>query len=614
MSFLYGATIAVNLLALVLSIWLGLYLVSRSPKYIIAWLTAGALWFAAAMFLNTLLAINPAPIILLKPTWLRFIFPFWPLGSSAGNNSVWVQGWSVAPALALWHHVSVLLLPGRTTTWGWMRIFTGYFLAVIAVIVQINAPIFFNAERSSPLYLNGLQAGPWFPIFTVALIILTWACILNLAIAARRAPSRMARKQLKVLAWATLAGGLAGFVSIPGSYFKAAIPILVISLLEALMVALIGWGVARYSALTEGRTIQKDFLYSLSLLGFVLLIYIPISWILIDTYKAPMVILAVFPALAVVTHSSMTAIDRLRDRIVYTQDTHQLRIQLRKLSRQVGVTAPLETLLEPSLETLCNSVEASYGLIIVFEDHASRKLISWQLDDDIPELDLKKLAADDVVNLPLNRFPPPLEKASLLVPLYGEIEQLGALVLGEPENGLQYAPEDIGPILEFTDEIGETIQGSHRNAEYLAEIAELVQAQAVPHTRIIPPLSPECLELALRNVYDYAYLADSPLAELMLVQTRLPDGQVTHIERGKAVHAILQEALNKLRPGEAQSPNPPSREWYPFLILQEAYIEETSNRDIMQKLYISEGTFNRTRRTAIRSLARAIGELEASIS
>jgi hypothetical protein len=49
------------------------------------------------------------------------------------------------------------------------------------------------------------------------------------------------------------------------------------------------------------------------------------------------------------------------------------------------------------------------------------------------------------------------------------------------------------------------------------------------------------------------------------------------------------------------------------MILQEAYLEETSNRDIMQKLYISEGTFNRTRRTAIRALARAIGEMEAAI-
>jgi hypothetical protein len=612
LTFLFAATIVISLLGLVLAIWLGLYLVSRSPRYIIAWLTALALWLTAAMFLNTILAINPPPIIVLEPFWLRYIFPFWPLEASAGTNNIWLQGWSVAPALALWHHVTVLLLPGRTTIWRWVRIFLGYLLAVLAVIVQTNSPELFNGEPGNLLYLHSLQAGPWFPIFTVALVILTWACILNLAVAAYRAPSRIARKQLRVLAWATLVGGLAGFVSIPGSYFNVPIPVLFISLLEAIMVALIGWGVARYSALMEGRTIQKDFLYSLSLLGFVLLIYIPISWILIDTYNAPVVILAVFPALAVITHSSMTAIDRLRDRIVYAHDTQQLRIQLRKLSRQVGVAAPLETLLEPSLETICNSVEATYGLIIVFEDQISRKLISWRLEDDLPDLELKKLAADDAINLPPRFLPPPLDKASLLVPLYGEVEQLGALVLGEPENGLQYAPEDIEPILEFTDQIEETIQIARKNLYYLEEISELVRAQNLHQARAIPPVSAENLELDLRNLYDYAYLADSPLAELNLVQNRLPDEQVTHIERGKAVHAILLEAIEKLRPSSGMPSNPPAREWYPYLILQEAYIEETSNRDIMQKLYISEGTFNRTRRTAVRSLARAIGELEAS--
>jgi hypothetical protein len=68
------------------------------------------------------------------------------------------------------------------------------------------------------------------------------------------------------------------------------------------------------------------------------------------------------------------------------------------------------------------------------------------------------------------------------------------------------------------------------------------------------------------------------------------------------------------RPGAAQPSNPPPREWYPYLILREAYIEATSNRDIMLKLYISEGTFNRTRRAAVRALARAIGEMESLLN
>ena len=61
LSFLYGATIAVNLLALVLAIWLGLFLVSRSPKYLVAWLTALTLWFMAAMFLGVIAGDQPTP-------------------------------------------------------------------------------------------------------------------------------------------------------------------------------------------------------------------------------------------------------------------------------------------------------------------------------------------------------------------------------------------------------------------------------------------------------------------------------------------------------------------------------------------------------------------------
>jgi hypothetical protein len=40
-------------------------------------------------------------------------------------------------------------------------------------------------------------------------------------------------------------------------------------------------------------------------------------------------------------------------------------------------------------------------------------------------------------------------------------------------------------------------------------------------------------------------------------------------------------------------------------------MEDRLNREIMSQLYISEGTFNRTRRAAIRSVARLLGEMEA---
>jgi len=122
------------------------------------------------------------------------------------------------------------------------------------------------------------------------------------------------------------------------------------------------------------------------------------------------------------------------------------------------------------------------------------------------------------------------------------------------------------------------------------------------------------VEAVLRNLFDYTYLADSALANLHLVQALLPPGQITYLDRGKAVHTIVLDALDKLRPGPAEPRDPPPREWYPYLILRSAYLEETPNRDIMLRLYISEGTFNRTRRGAIRSLARTLREMEAAIA
>jgi len=48
--------------------------------------------------------------------------------------------------------------------------------------------------------------------------------------------------------------------------------------------------------------------------------------------------------------------------------------------------------------------------------------------------------------------------------------------------------------------------------------------------------------------------------------------------------------------------------WYNHVVLYDVYVEGVQNREIMARLYISEGTFNRTRRNAIRGLARLLIE------
>jgi hypothetical protein len=118
------------------------------------------------------------------------------------------------------------------------------------------------------------------------------------------------------------------------------------------------------------------------------------------------------------------------------------------------------------------------------------------------------------------------------------------------------------------------------------------------------------VEEALRNLYDYAYLSDCSLAKLRRVQTASANSGNTHLDRGKLVYQVILNALEKLRPPGELPREPIPRQWYPCLILRNAYLENKPNNEIMSRLYISEGTFNRTRRAAIRSLARVLSEME----
>jgi hypothetical protein len=67
-----------------------------------------------------------------------------------------------------------------------------------------------------------------------------------------------------------------------------------------------------------------------------------------------------------------------------------------------------------------------------------------------------------------------------------------------------------------------------------------------------------------------------------------------------------------LRPEGDPPPNSsaPTREWHAFIILYNSYVLDEPNRDIMSRLYISEGTFNRTRRRALHTVAESLAEME----
>ncbi|HLA08558.1 MAG TPA: hypothetical protein VJ022_14020, partial [Anaerolineales bacterium] len=477
---------------------------------------------------------------------------------------------------------------------------------------QAFTQILFSVEGGDPLYLNSLRAGPLYSMFGIALIGLTVMSIINLARSAYIAPSEIVRRQLMTLVSATVITGLIGPVSLISSGLNLfPMPMVVMSAVLMVFVSMVGYGVARYSALVEKRTIDRDFFYNLIGISIVVALYTLASWALVFYYRAPNVIVILIPLLGVLTHTILNAASRFLDQFFYHGDTRHLRTNLHNLRKLAGESESMKVLLEQILGVLCGPIKASYGLILSHQNGTARQIAEFHWKWSRVELPIHLLNADDLLHLEPNFLPAPLENAALLVPLYFESEQVGTLLLGHPVNGVRFANVDVDRLLYPADQIAEALYINRQNTEHLEQIAEIAN-KPLPAPVDQSNIPVQVTENVLRNLSDYLYLADSPVAEMKIVKAYLAGGRKTHVERGKAVHSIVLKALEQMKPDEENPPNPLSREWYPYTILHEAYVKGIQNRDIMGKLYISEGTFNRTRRAAILSLARILVEMDLS--
>jgi len=372
--------------------------------------------------------------------------------------------------------------------------------------------------------------------------------------------------------------------------------------------------------LVEGRTIRRDFYYNAIVISLVTGLYLFVTWISVQFFGVPGVIFIFIVLLAVVTHSLVDVARRSLTPLLYRQDVRQMRANLHKLASIAGERGALDEHLSITLDSLCTSVRAIFGLLLLFEhafkdddENNVRLAAAYHWHQDNLSLSPQNQAADDVLHLEPDKFSPPLTEAALLIPLYADDEQLGALILGRPVNGTSYSQADVDLLLYPSDRLANAIRDARRKAEYVAQVARLIETSE-PQTARYPDRVPvKAVEDALRHMADYAYLGDHTLAQFKLVRSKVTVDAITHLDLGKAAYSALAEAIEKLRPGDAPPSNPPPREWYPYLILYNAYLEDIPNRDIMSRLYISEGTFNRTRRAALQAVARALEEMESAL-
>ncbi|HFQ94792.1 MAG TPA: ATP-binding protein [Anaerolineae bacterium] len=123
------------------------------------------------------------------------------------------------------------------------------------------------------------------------------------------------------------------------------------------------------------------------------------------------------------------------------------------------------------------------------------------------------------------------------------------------------------------------------------------------------PIQTADVEAALEHLWDTNWLAGSPLVRLPGVQHYLAQNNLPPIppNQGKALHHTLRAAIDHLQAG--RSPDKTSKQWRGWHILTHKYVQEEANRPIYLYLNLSERTFYRERKEAIKAVTAVLGQL-----
>jgi GAF domain-containing protein len=635
-------TTVINLLGLAICLCLGFYIVTRTPRSRISWLAALTLWSMACFYLHNTVAIHvPGSGIL---PWLR------P---------------AVMLALPLGFHLVLLLPPGREPSRldfylpplqlpeaiqrGLGRISSPIRRSVVPLAYGLSVGLALggvfpfpmgipSVEVAGPLILLADQVGgPLHPLSMVYLLLFGALAAIHLWQRRKYVAAAGRKRQYTPLFVAVVLTAFGGAYLGCGISFHLPIPSFPGDLPVGVAVILVGYMVARHNAQMEGVAIDRDLLYIALVVGSFTIFYVAVAQVLYmgGHIFSPLTLILII----LVAVTSLMLYDGLRtavDRLFYREQFQQLRANLRALARETGIGQALPDRLQAILGALCRTLHIQDGFIALRQGDAFACQAAGQVDLLGKTFSLEALSADEISDLPGPDADAPGGMV-LLVPFFDGDDQIGALVLGRKEDDGVYGEDDLLLLDDLADQLATVSQATRlqeENAqvinEMVAEFREREHALQRQMQQMLAEREEEdrpllagidekelvaLVEDALRRLYDYPYLGEQPLAQLRVVAWRL-QGQdkefVTHIDRGQALSKVLVQAMNKLRP-EGVEPGPqmiPPREWYHFIVLRDAYVGGELNRDIMSKLYISEGTFNRTRRRAVRGVARALQEME----
>ena len=595
-------TSVIDFLTLVVSLWLGLYLITRGPRSSVSWLAGLTLWSLSGYFLDSFLHLNP-------PRDLPF---------------TWWTGWTILFTAPLWVHLSTLLRP-KQARWQYVLVGGSYAFALTLLVLELETGEVFGAlTGDSFVYASAQRPGRWYFLVLILLVGLPLLALYNLYAAWRQRRRPALGRQFVFLSLATLLAVASAAYLTLSVWLGLHTPILVGQGGMGVALVLLGYGVARYNALISGRTRQVDFLYSLVAIALVVSLYVLVAYVSYLAFRISFSAFTLVLMLVILSHALYERGGAALERLFYRRRYRVLRASMRAFVRETQ-DHDLPGHLEVALQTLCRSLQCQWGWVALRDGDEWVTAAAYPGGRVSPPVSGAALSADEIE---WGEELPDLGEGRVLVPLRTHGVQVGALVLGEKMAGQAYTEEDLDVLDALALQLAGVIDAARQQEAAVQQIEGLVDAfrqreqalrqelQSVLEPEPQEPHFPKAkmrrlVEDALRHLHDYVYLGQHELAGLGIVEQCLEGraDEITHLDRGRALSQVLSSVIEKLRP-PGPEPRELSREWVQYTILHDAYVMDELNRDIMSKLYISESSFNRARRRAVRGVAQAVTEME----
>lgn len=501
-----------------------------------------------------------------------------------------------------WYGTTFHLLPqDQQNQLGWMKVGT-YLLCIITIILLLTNSAVFIEEIGTELSAVPTQMGPPFFFYEFTIFIIPAFVLFNLWINHRA--RRTSQGRLLFLASSfPIVITVYRFISVLADYRVT--PRLVQDVLIFSGVFLFGMAVASYQSMLERRAILDEFPLTAAIVGIMAFLYGLIG------------IFGAFPISAlgnVITSLIMTIgfydlgreiLDRRR-----IQTKSRFRRQLRTLENESSNEDKSQRLLQEGLDLLCETLNAAGGLVAVCREGKTFIVASQNSIEVGSELVMETKDEE------LWRYEGQIQNVEWISSIFEGQKLIALAGMGLSRNKMDYSSSDLELFTEFADHIGtivsignplpftkSSVHGSIMESQ--VQEVKLDSAAEMMMDTLSGNVEGELVKMvedALRKFSDFIALGQSPLALWLEVD------EDAYIERGKKMQTILREAVEILRPFGTRPIDPIPRSWYSYVVLHDAYLEGAPNRDVIARLYISEATFHRTRRSALRGLARWIAD------